>query len=385
MKRLIGIRGLCLIILCFLFIKFASACERPFARQIADLLVANKIEEASTLLDEFSKLQPQDPMLALYRGVVLWARAQNGDKEHRDAMQQKAIDSLIKVEIHEKQLLSENPDQPNRQLALAMARGFVARLYLQQGSWFKAYSYGREARDGLRELISKYPEREDAYLLLGMYEYYTGSVSPLVKWLTVLIDLSGDSQLGIQYIQRAVQHAPVVAPEAARVLLREVYFPIPQTCENLPLAQHMREYYGTNPQFSNVLQDLYIACGQSENALQEINRAEQQYLAEYPKMKASLDFHTLIAYRELGDMTKVVALQSQFSDKPLLWQLNKAKTADIIGDRATAVQIYKEFVSDEDNIPVWIASQAHRYIDSPYQAFKPQTPSGVLKLNNPCS
>jgi hypothetical protein len=362
----------------------ALACDASLARQVADLLVANNVEDANRLLDEFKEQQPNHPMLGLYRGAVLWAQAQNASKNDRPAAQQKAIDAMQQVIERELHSLRDNPAQPDRQLSLGMAQAFIARTYLQQSKWFKAYRYGRKARDGLRELIEQHPDQEDAYLVLGLYEYHTGSVSPFLKWITALIDLSGDAQLGIQYIERAVQKAPVVAAEAARVLLTEIKSSPPQVCDYQPLAQTMREHYGTNPQFSMVLQDIYILCGQAQKALGETQQARIRYLEKYPNMEFSLDIRTLVAYRELGDMQNVEAMAPRLQRVPLIWTLNKAKTADLLGQRRAASDYYQVLI-DDDIAPRAIKKQAQKYLDQPYRRFEARTPQRELQLSARCS
>ncbi|WP_455209751.1 hypothetical protein [Kaarinaea lacus] len=364
--------------------RLAFACDAPLARQVADLLVANKVESANLLLDEFEQQQPNHPMLGLYRGAVLWAQSQNASKEDQPAAQQKAIDAMQQVIERDLQALQEDPAEPERQLSLGMAQAFIARLYLQQNKWFKAYRYGRKARDGLRDLIAQYPDQEDAYLILGLYEYHTGSVSPFWKWVTAMIDLSGDAQLGVQYIERAVQNAPVVAPEAARVLLTEVKSSRPQVCDYLSLAQLMREHYGSNPQFSVVLQDIYILCGQAEKALGEAQQAKNRYLEKYPNMKIPLDIRALIAYRELGDMQNVEAMAPRLQSVPMIWTLNKAKASDLIGERQAAIGYYQALI-DDDAAPHWIQKQARKHLDQPYQRFKTRTPQRDLQLSTRCS
>ncbi len=363
---------------------FVLACDSPLARQVADLLVANNIEPASLLLDQLEAQQPNHPMLGIYRGAVLWAQAQNASKNDQPVAQQKAIDAMEQVIDHELHALHDNPAQSDRQLSLGMAQAFIARLYLQQQKWLKAYRYGRKARDGLRDLIKQYPNQEDAYLVLGLYEYHTGSVSPFWKWLTAMIDLSGDAQLGIQYIERAVQNAPVVAPEAARVLLTEVKSSRPQVCDYLTLAQYMREHYSSNPQFSMALQDTYILCGQAQKALGETQQARSLYLKKYPNMKTSLDIRAVVAYRELGDMQNVDAMAPRLQNVPMIWTLNKAKTADLLGQRQAASGYYQALI-DDDNAPRWIQKQARQYLDQPYQRFETQTPQRELQLSARCS
>ena len=362
----------------------AFACDVAMARQVADLLVANNVEGANRLLDQFEERQSNQPMVGLYRGAVLWAQAQNASKDDRPAAQQKVIDAMQQVIEQELHSLRDNPAQPHRQLSLGLARAFIARTYLQQKKWFKAYGYGRQARDGLRDLIEQHPNQEDAYLVLGLYEYHTGSVSPFWKWIMALLDLSGDAQLGIQYIERAVQKAPVVAPEAARVLLTEIKSSPPQVCDYQPLAQTMREYYGSNPQFSMALQDIYILCGQAQKALDETRQARSRYLDKHPNLETSLDIRALIAYRELGDMQNVEAMAPRLQSVPLIWALNKAKVADILGERQAASGYYQALI-DDDDAPRWIHKQAKKYLNQPYQPFATRTPQRELQLSARCS
>lgn len=364
--------------------RIGLTCESTKSRQVADLLVANRVAAAEALLDHFAEQQPNDPMLAIYRGAVLWAKAKNASKMQKPEAQQKAVDALQYVIDGESQKLQADPEQPQRQLSLGIAEALVARIYMKQKKWFKAYRYGRRARDGLRELIAQHPEREDAYLVLGLYEYHAGTVPSIWKWAAAMLDFSGDAQLGIQYLERAIQNAPIVAPEAARVLLTEIKPPQPRACDYLPLAQYMREHYGTNLRFSFALQDLYIMCGQPQKTLTEVQYAKKRLLQQHPQMQIPLDIRALIAYRELGDMQHIEAMATQLHSRPLIWTLNKAKTADIIGDRDTATDLYDTLI-DDDHAPRWIQKQAQQYRKHPYQRFKTQHPQREIELNTHCS
>jgi tetratricopeptide (TPR) repeat protein len=364
--------------------RLGSTCESTKSRQVADLLVANQVAAAEALLDHFAEQQPDDPMLAIYRGAVLWAKAKNASKAQKPEAQQKAVDALQQVIDGESQTLQADPEQPQRQLSLGIAEALVARIYMQQKKWFKAYRYGRRARDGLRELVAQHPEREDAYLVLGLYEYHAGTIPPIWKWAAAMLDFAGDAQLGIQYLERAIQNAPIVAPEAARVLLTEIKPPQSQACDYLPLAQYMREHYGTNLRFSVALQDLYIMCGQPQKTLTEVRYAKKRFLQQHPRMQIPLDIRTLVAYRELGDVQQIDAMATQLKSRPLIWTLNKAKTADIIGDRDTATDLYETLI-DDDHAPRWIQKQAQQYRKQPYQRFKTQHPQREIVLNTHCS
>jgi hypothetical protein len=268
-------------------------------------------------------------------------------------------------------------------LTRGMANFFAARMYADSGHTLKAYHLGRSGRDELRELIEKHPDENDAYLVLGMYEYIAGSIPRGLRWLAVLFDLAGDRALGVKYLERASTKAPIMAPEAARMLLVAAGV-LPETtrsCAYLQMAKYVRSRYPNNPHYSMALQLLYANCGYPHKALDEMAVAEKQFLDDFPNIKEELKVIEIYAYRDLGQVNKILAMKKDFPRDQAYWNLILAQAYDVVGEHKKAKKIYddifwsdingREIKTDSGPPSDWIIDRATRYRKHPYQPADP--------------
>ncbi len=368
----------CAILLCT---RAAFACDEDPARRGVDHLVRGEIEPAAAAFDAWGAREPEHPLLPFYRATVRLGAVEVASAATKSAAEATATAALEGVVARSRRELAATPGQPQWRLSLGLAQAFLARLYMKQKKWFDAYRNGRAARDGLAELVTAHPELEDAYLVLGLFEYHTGSVPAGLKWLIALLDFSGDRELGIRYLERATQHARAAAPEAARVLLREVKLPAPRACDYLPLARRMREDYAPNPQFSLALQQLYVTCGQPRAALAEHRRALRDYAARYAKYRTAFEKLALAIHRDLGDADAVEAVDTDAVQHRALAQ---AQALDVAGARAEAVTIYR-WLSDAEEAPHDVKERALLHLDKPYRAPALRQATKDIVLKPACS
>ena len=249
--------------LLFLFGLLASslslACDERRSRDVVDAILNRDIPRAEHLVTVWQTEKPSSLRMVLYQAIVQVAIADYSPQKTSEKYD--ASLNQLKTVIHyaESGQLIE-ADQAQRQLILATAKALVARLLMEQHHWIGAYRYGHGARQILTQLIQKHPQMEDAYVAMGLFDYYTGSVPVGLKWLTLLLDFSGDTRRGIRYLERAVEHAPTTAPEAARVLLNEVRHQDAETCRYLPLADQLVRHFPNNPGFRRIRQRYQHRC-----------------------------------------------------------------------------------------------------------------------------
>ena len=313
-----------------------QACESATPRRFIDLLTNMEFSGAEKYLQQWEQREATLADLGFYRAMVLLARAKASNGDRREHLRQRALDELLKW-VDENTAASMGPSS---MLTIGLAKAFIARIYLEQERWFKAYRFGKAARDELRALIQRIPESEDAYLVLGLYEFYTGSVPVGLKWLMALIDLSGDREKGLRYLERAVTHAPVAAPEAARVLIYELPLTPPEVCSYIPLLKEVRQRYPKNPLFTLRLQRVYRECGYPLQALEENRRAGKSFQAHWLKRK--LDWEALHIHRDLGNVGAIKSLRTQFRDVSEAWLMAKAGALDVLGKHRQAETIYRQ-------------------------------------------
>lgn len=106
---------------------------------------------------------------------------------------------------------------------LANIYGYLGRMYGIQGSYMSAFSNASEGKDLLEELVEEYPELYDAYLLLGVFEYYADRLGGVVEFIAGILGFSGDRARGLEYLRLAQQKGELSKP-MAEFILGETYY-----------------------------------------------------------------------------------------------------------------------------------------------------------------
>lgn len=83
--------------------------------------------------------------------------------------------------------------------------GTMALVNLQNSEWLNAYSRGKKGVAELKIALELNPENYDAYLGLGMFEYYCAALKGTTKILAWIVGFRGDKDKGISYIRTAME------------------------------------------------------------------------------------------------------------------------------------------------------------------------------------
>ena len=134
---------------------------------------------------------------------------------------------------------------------LGSIHGFLGRMYGIEGSWMAAFSNGKEGKNMLEEIIGKNPQYADAYLLLGILNYYADRLGGVVGFVAGVLGLSGDREVGIQYLKLAEERGKLTSSQAA-MLLVELYSRLEgNTLDALPYFEKLIKQYPRNSHFIN--------------------------------------------------------------------------------------------------------------------------------------
>lgn len=379
---------LALFCLGLLSVATAHASEpEVLARKGIDQILNLEMDGARRTFAELHTQYPQYPLFPFLDASVYWAEAEVAQR-NRDQLRELAIQQMLQAMTTANEQLAQDPQSAPWKLTRGMASFFAARMYADKGRSISAYKFGRSGRDDLREVVAVNPEMNDAYLVLGMYEYIAGSIPRGLRWLAALFDLKGDRDLGVRYLERATSKARVMAPEAARMLLvaAGVQPETTRTCAYLELAKYMRKAYPRNPHYSVALQLIYVNCGYPQLALAETDVAEKEFLEQFPNLKEEFEAIRLYAYRDLGKLSTVLSMKQKFEHDEAYWKIILAQTYDVLGQRKKAVALYDEIywadlegktIETDSGPPAdWIIDRATRYRKQPYQ------PGSLAKSNN---
>jgi len=129
--------------------------------------------------------------------------------------------------------------------------GVLGRLYGVSKSWTSAFSSGKEGRDLMEEIIEEKPDFTDAYLIIGMMNYYADRMGGFIEFVASILGLSGDRDIGLTYLEKVEKEGDFNNWQAAMILI-ELYSRLEgNKFASLPLLEKMVERFPDNTHFLN--------------------------------------------------------------------------------------------------------------------------------------
>lgn len=144
---------------------------------------------------------------------------------------------------------------------------FAARLYGLRGESRNTARAGVRARENLSRAIALDSDFADAYLGLGLYNYYVDTLSGIARMLRFMMGIPGGSKTeGIRQLKLAISEG-LLTPVAARFYLALNLHNYDQQYEkSLEILLPVLQKYPGNPIFQLAAGDLYAKLGRRERA-----------------------------------------------------------------------------------------------------------------------
>lgn len=134
-----------------------------------------------------------------------------------------------------------------------MVLGAEGMVHLQDGEWLDSYNLGKSAVASLEKSLELDPENYDAYLGLGMFEYYCSKLTGVVKILAWIVGFSGNSEKGIEYVTKAMKNGKY-AEGPAKVFLAFALIEFENKLDQgVEIARSLRQQYPRNCVFIEYL------------------------------------------------------------------------------------------------------------------------------------
>lgn len=177
-------------------------------------------ERSAALFSDAERLEPEHPAAPFFLASLQWLEfSQNADipgtinslEPKFDRMMDQAFSRARKM--HEK-----NPDDPEAHFYLGAAYGMKGRWQLLKRQWIRAARNGWKGYKHLKKTVELNPEFYDAYLGLGMYDYYSDTLPGILKFAANLIH-RGDKQRGLRFIDLTMQKGHYSVTEAKLFLI----------------------------------------------------------------------------------------------------------------------------------------------------------------------
>jgi tetratricopeptide (TPR) repeat protein len=206
-------------------------------------------DKAYAIFDQYTQDHPEDAAGYFYKsGTDWWHLAQQFDY------------ALPKVQARFYENVARTIEKANTTAASTKDRKIKARAYLYRGGaegmrgrwlvtqkqWVKAYFAGKNGDHFLKLALKYDPTLYDAYMGLGIYDYFTDTLGGVQKALAALL-VHGDRARGLKELHTAIEKGQRARVEAM-IFLIEIYTSEERTPEKaLPLTRELREEFPQSP------------------------------------------------------------------------------------------------------------------------------------------
>lgn len=206
-------------------------------------------EKARNLFDDYAKSHPQDPAGYFYKTATdWWQLAQDFDFKLPKIEERLEQDYEDTVRVGRAALDSAANDHERGLACLYWggAEGLNGRWLVTQKEWRRAYFMGRRGNNLLHRALHYDPTLYDAYMGIGIYDYFTDTLSGVVGALAHLL-IHGDRKRGLEELQLAINKSEHARVESM-IFLIEIYTSEEHTPEKaLPLTLELHREFPTSP------------------------------------------------------------------------------------------------------------------------------------------
>lgn len=274
---------LCLLLLVFILAPKAQPAPSgnlslPANTQtILDHIYSGRRDLALEEVHQLEKQSPDDPLGYLLEAEADWWRIWCSSAEFKYGMtmarrRDKAPGDSHYFELTSKAyILAETSlrqhDTAEMRLYAGMADALASRLYSLRGENRATARAGVRARENFLKALQLDPSLADAYMGLGLYNYYVDTLSAVARVLRFFMGIPGGSkQEGVEQLQRAI-HEGQLTPALARFYLALNLHNYDQKYEQaLQVLNPLVEKYPQNPIFLLAQGDLYAKLNRKEQA-----------------------------------------------------------------------------------------------------------------------
>ena len=183
--------------------------------RIMDHLYNAELVTADSLLNLQINQEPQNPKYYLMKAHYHFYSRYFTQGLARDSILQLIVDASQKTIS-----LAENMEESTEQkFYIGSAFGFLSRAYVMHQEYWDGYWAARDCRNYLEDVIAEDPTFADAYVGLGVIEYFTGlRYTGFYNFLVWFVGMSGDRQVGLDYFTIASQKGELFKNETLLIL-----------------------------------------------------------------------------------------------------------------------------------------------------------------------
>jgi len=259
-----------------LFLPFATCAGSipvpPEARQAMDLMYGGDPDAAIPIARRLQKDQPDHPLGYLLEAEALWWKRFCISCEIRYGMldawkrgKEPGDDAYLAVagkEISAAEALLAKSDTAELHVYAGLGYALRARVYGLRGENRNVARASVKGRAEMLRALQLDPQQADATAVLGVYNYYVETLSPIVKLLRIFMGIpGGDKEQGIRQMELGGRQGALMAVDARFILASLIRQYDLRYEEALTAVEPLAVRYPHNPQFLLLIGNLDAELG----------------------------------------------------------------------------------------------------------------------------
>ena len=349
-----------------------------------DNLYQMRFREAEAEANQAIALNPEHPHAYLGLAGVAWTEYVYGQNQDDPKLMAEFERRTYKViEVAEK-WNKAHPDDAGGLMTLGAAYGIWSRLLINEHYWVKGYFKGRKAVLLTKEAAKKDPRLWDAYLGIGMYDYYSDLYPRFIGVLAKIV-LRGDRAKGIQELEMVADKGHF-SQSNAKILLVEIHCEDPYGAKDgkkaVALMKDLRAKYPDSSMMHSAETVALFTAGEYEKSAEDARDyvrlvKEGKYNAiELPKGYSELGSNLWALKRTdeaLKEFENAIAVRKP-DGRMTRWaqwaSIQEGNMLDSLGKREEALKVYKAMLAEPDT---WDFHElAKPFLSKPYSRPGPE-------------
>ena len=258
----------------------------PEAIQAMDRIYADDPEAAIPIARSIEQTQPDHPLGYFLEAEALWWKRYCAACEIKYGMveawkQSKEPEDEAYLRITDKEIRAAEGRLAKSETAemhvyAGIGYDLEARIYALRSENRNVARVGVKGRAEMLRALELDPHMADASAVLGIYNYYVDTLSPIVKLLRVFMGIPGGSkETGVKQLRVGMNQGVLMAVDARFILARALRQYDQKYEQALSVAEPLGVRYPRNPIFLLLLGNLNAELGRNANAAKYFRSALQ--------------------------------------------------------------------------------------------------------------
>jgi tetratricopeptide (TPR) repeat protein len=258
----------------------------PEAHEAMDAIYGGDPDAAILIARTVQQVRPDYPLGYLLEAEALWWKRYCEACEIKYGMVEawqrgkfpgdEAYLAVVDKEIMAAETLLAKSESAEMHVYAGMGYALKARVYALRSENRNVARVAVKGRAEMLRALDLDPQMADASAVLGVYNYYVDTLSPIVKVLRLFMGIpGGDKQEGVRQLEAGIDHGVLMAVDAPFILARALRQYDQKYEQALTIAEPLATRYPHNPLFLLLAGNLSLELGRNAQAANYFHAAQR--------------------------------------------------------------------------------------------------------------